>query len=205
MLSLLNISCKRDNKVLFKNLSVTLGDCCIISIVGENGIGKSTLLKTIAGLITPYKGEILYANEKIKGEHFKEYCSIINYLGHELALKPELTVLENLKFWEKIKNTPLRIDAAVKYWDLQKFIDVPVRKLSAGWKKKVALARILISEAEIWLLDEPFVNLDDKSKGKLVGMIDARLQQGGTVIFTGHDDKLPIKKYHTLNLNDWRS
>lgn len=204
MLSLFNLSCKRNDKTLFKHLSITLGDCCALAVLAPNGYGKSTLLKTIAGLVTPDEGNIFYANSPIKGQHFQEYCSMLYYLGHELALKPELTVKENLIFWEKLKDTPLRLEAAVKFWDLEPFLDTPVGKLSAGWKKKVALARLLISNAEIWLLDEPFANLDENARTKLVGMMDARLQQGGTVIFSSHDKEIPLKSYSTLNLEDWK-
>jgi heme exporter protein A len=204
MLSLYNLSCARNGRPLFQNLSVTLGDCCALAVVAPNGYGKSTLLKTISGLIPPHEGKVLYANASIHGKHFYEYCDMIYYLGHELALKSELTVRENLTLWEKLKETPLKMDAALRYWGLDAYADTPIGRLSAGWKKKVALARLLISNAEIWLLDEPFANLDETSRAKLVGMMDARLQQGGTVIFTHHDTDIPLKHFEVLNLQDWR-
>ena len=138
MLTLNNISCKKGEQVLFKNLSFTIGDSCAVIIRGSNGSGKTSLLNIIACLSSPYEGEILYANAKVTGEHWKEYCGIIQYVGHKNAVKPQLTVRENLRFWADIRGTDEGINAAVSFFDLDNFLNTPCGKLSQGWQKKVS-------------------------------------------------------------------
>jgi heme exporter protein A len=188
MLTLNNITCEKGGRTLFKNLSFTVGDCCALILRGSNGSGKTSLLNIIACLAKPAGGEILYANEKVTGEHWNEYCSIIQYVGHKNAIKPQLTVKENLDFWVKLRGSEGRVEAAMAFFDLTPFADVPCGKLSVGWQKKVALAKLLACKSEIWLLDEPFTNLDEDTKLKLVSIINTRCEQGGSVIMAMHDN-----------------
>ncbi len=202
MLTIDNISCERGGKTLFKNLGFTLGDCCILAVRGPNGSGKTSLLNIISCLLTPNSGTILYANEDVKGEHWPEYCEIIQYIGHKNAIKPQLTVTENLLFWAKIRGSKELVPAALAYFDLGQVANVPCAKLSAGWQRRVGLARLIACKSEIWLLDEPFTNLDDDIKNKLVGLISARAEQGGAVIIATHDD-IPIENIAELDLRDF--
>jgi heme exporter protein A len=202
MLTLNNISCIRGGRTLFKNLGFTVGDCCTLVVRGYNGSGKTSLLNIISCLSRPDTGEILYANENVHGEHWQEYCGIIQYIGHKNAIKPQLTVRENLELWAKLKDSQGRVDAAMAFFDLEQYENTPCGKLSVGWQKKVGLAKLLACKSEIWLLDEPFSNLDEDTQLRLASMIETRCEQGGSVILTAHG-KIPVKNALEIDLGDF--
>jgi len=202
MLTLNNIACERGGRRLFSGLGFTVGDCCTVIIRGGNGSGKTTLLNTIACLSSPADGEILYANENVRGEHWAEYCGIINYIGHKNAVKPQLTVRENIEFWADLTDSGDRTDAAMSFFDLDQYADVLCYKLSVGWQKKVALARLLACRSEIWLLDEPFASLDEETSLKLASIMQTRCEQGGSVILTAHGS-VPIESSCEIRLEDF--
>jgi heme exporter protein A len=202
MLTLNNITCSKGGRILFTNLSYTIGDCCALLIKGENGSGKTSLLNIIAGLAKPDKGDILYANEKVNGRHWPEFCSIIHYIGHKNALKPELTVEENINFWVKLRRSEGRLSAALRFFDLDQYANIQCSKLSQGWQKKVALAKLLACSSQIWLLDEPYAHLDEDSSLKLTSLINTRVEQGGSVILTTHKSA-NIANAVTIDLEDF--
>lgn len=203
MLTLDNITAKREDRVLFENLGYTVGDYNIIQIKGENGAGKSTLLKIIAGIFQPDEGQVLYALEKIKGEHYAEYCDIFQYLGHKLGLKSNLTVYENIEFWAKLKNCELMIDAAIEYFELTPHKNKRVNQLSAGLQKRVALSKVMCCHCEMWLLDEPYVNLDDRGKTLLSELIKVRCREGGVAIIASHED-INIENTQIIDIADFQ-
>ena len=203
MLTLNNITCTRGDTTLFKNLAITLGDCMMLAIYGGNGCGKTSLLKIIAGILEPTSGDVVYANEKLHGEHYKEYCQMIQYIGHENALKPGLTVKENLLFWAKLKKTPELVPAAIKYFGLDNVQNMAVARLSAGMQRRVALAKLVACNADIWLLDEPYTHLDDEMKTRVSALITSRCDQGGVVVMTAHD-KVSIEGCQELHIGDWQ-
>ncbi len=202
MLTLENLSCLRGGNILFKNLGFTLGDNCILVIRGENGSGKTTLLETIACLRKASEGKILYANKDIRFEHYQEYCDIIQYIGHNKAVKPQLTVFENIEFWANLKGNAAAVFAAIKFFGLENYQHNLCATLSAGYQKRVALARLMVTNAQIWLLDEPFVNLDNEGKEILASLITSRCENGGTVIITAHGD-VPFNNYAEINLHQF--
>jgi heme exporter protein A len=202
MLTLNNITCTKSGRTLFQNLGFTLGDCCALILRGENGAGKTSLLNIIACLAKPEAGEILYANEKVTGEHWAEYCSMIQYIGHKNAINPRLTVRENLDFWVALRGSEGRVDAAMAFFDLSPMADVECGKLSVGWQKKVALAKLLACKSEIWLLDEPFANLDEDTRMRLASLINTRTEQGGSVIVAMHDNA-SLNNSCEINLGDF--
>lgn len=204
MLTLENITCRRAGRVLFENLGFTLGDNCILVIRGENGCGKTTLLETISCLRKPEEGRVLYANKNVIGENYQEYCDIITYVGHRTAVKPQLTVQENIEFWAGLKGNGEAVSAAIFFFGLREYKDTLCSSLSAGYKKRVALARLMVSNSEIWLLDEPFTNLDGFGKNALATLIASRVERGGAVIITAHGD-VPFGSYAEIDLGDFRS
>lgn len=203
MLTVENISFARNHKKIFSHLGFSVGLGSALVITGANGSGKSSLLRIIAGISKLTKsffyeeldnegkaklnqGKILWNSQDIE-EFRAEFNSDIEYLGHKIALNGNLTVVENLGFYARLKNSEILIPAALKYFDLEQFVDCKVAKLSAGWQKKVFLAKLLCCPATVWLLDEPSNSLDIASKEKLFGLIDSKIKNSGLVIIATHD------------------
>jgi heme exporter protein A len=175
------------------NLSVISGAAAIVT--GANGTGKSTLLKTVAGFLQPERGRIVFddASEGSPGEH----C---HYLGHENALKSALTASENLAFWQAYLGPGQRIGNALAAIGLDAMENIPAGYLSAGQKRRLAIARLLVSTRPVWLLDEPASSLDDRSIGLLSDIIRNHLHSGGIVIAATHQ-KLGISGAANLDMN----
>jgi heme exporter protein A len=187
MLTVDNLSFFKDHKKIFNHLgfSVGIGSCLVIS--GKNGCGKSSLLKILAGISKPDEGKILWGHEDI--ENFRDdFNGDLQFLGHKNFLKQALTVEQNLKFYAKLSGSEILVPAALKFFGLLDFADEKVKKLSAGWQKKVMLAKLLCCPATIWLLDEPSNNLDKSGKELLHGLIATRIKEDGLVIITTHDE-----------------
>lgn len=203
MLTLENLSCRRGSEILFKGVGITIGDSAIVLVRGDNGCGKTTLLESIACLRPVEEGRILYAGKEVKGEHYKEYCDIIQYVGHKPAIKLQMTVEENISFWAKLRNNERAVAAAITFFDLDEYANNMCCELSAGYKKRVSLACLMVSNADIWLLDEPFTNLDETGKNTLSSLIAAKCERGGSVIVTSHNE-LPFKNYLEINLMEYK-
>ncbi|MFZ8865095.1 MAG: heme ABC exporter ATP-binding protein CcmA [Rickettsiales bacterium] len=178
MLSLENIAVTQNNITICTNLSVSFLAGSIVNIFGVNGSGKTTLLKVMAGLKEFEQGQIIY-NVK---EPYKE----IRYLGHQNALKEYFSVYENISFWAKLTKNDSLIEPALNYFALEQIKHKNISKLSAGQKKLVAIAKLMVNPGKIWLLDEPFSNLDEINKHKLQHLISAKVNDGGIVVFTAH-------------------
>lgn len=193
MITIDQLSFKRNYNRILSNIGITLFPGACLNIIGNNGSGKSSLLKILAG-IYPIKPNTIYHNGKDILQDLLEYKKQINYIGHKHGLKPELSVLDNLMFWASLSGWELALEAAMHTLGLTNLVDSAVYQLSAGWQKKVSLARLLLSPASIWLLDEPFSNLDIEGTDILKNMIIARLNHNGIVIITSHQ-KLEVTPY----------
>jgi heme exporter protein A len=187
MLTINNITCIKNQQVIFKNLGFSAGEGSCIILKGGNGSGKTTLLRTIAGLCQPESGNILWDEENIQ-DFYPDFSSNINYIGHKNFLKPQLDILQNIEFFASLAQSELLIPSAVKYFDLAEKLSTPIKNLSAGWQKKVLLSKLIYFPADIWLLDEPSVNLDQKNKEKLFNLIATKVKEGGLAIIASHDD-----------------
>ena len=185
-----------DNGLIFNNQTHTLSSNRITLLLGQNGSGKSTFLKIIAGLEKPNSGSIKLRDNNDKSLKFN---GNISYLGHKLALKEELTVQENIKFWHNFYGKDL-LAREFEELGLDKLSSMIVSNLSAGQKKKLALYRILMSNKDIWLLDEPFSNLDKKAYGYLRDLLLMRLNNDRIIIITSHS-KLDLVDKMIINLD----
>lgn len=193
-----NLSCQRGYNQLFSELSFEVNSGDILRITGTNGSGKTSLLKILAGLNAPEEGEITLDNRPVKSD---EYQSEVFYLGHLSALSAELTSIENLEFLTGLNQSidQQQFVKALKQVGLAGYENEHCGKLSAGQKRRVILAGLFISNAKIWLLDEPFTALDPQGVKIVEERISKHCEQGGLCLFTTHQDSaLPNQKVLAL-------
>lgn len=195
------VSCMRGERELFSGLSLQVlpGQCLYIR--GENGVGKTSLLRLLTGLASPESGEVLWNGHSIKKDA-SEYRSQLLFLGHRDALKEDLSALENLRMYAAIDGGALsEQDAFASLWrfGLKGREDLPVNCLSAGQKKRVLMARMVTRRAQVWILDEPFNALDANAVLELQGLIAEHLESGGLAVLTSHQP-LTIPGLRVLDL-----
>lgn len=187
MLEVKKISGQRGERHLFSNLTFTLAQREVLHIQGKNGVGKTTLLRMLCGLARPQSGEILWDGTKIS-ENLLEYFQSLIYIGHETGIKEDLTALENLSFINVLygSQTSKSIEEILQIFQISQFSNVQCRHLSAGQKRRVGLARLLLSNARLWLLDEPFTALDSNAQNTVLSVLAAHLENGGMCAVTSH-------------------
>ncbi|MDC9715367.1 MAG: cytochrome c biogenesis heme-transporting ATPase CcmA [Gammaproteobacteria bacterium] len=198
MLKINNLSCQKGYNLLFSHLSFELHSGDILRITGTNGSGKTSLLKILAGLNVQEQGTIFLKDCPVKSE---DYQRAIFYLGHLSALSAELSCLENLRFLTTLNQSaeqPLLINA-LKQVGLEGYENEICAKLSAGQKRRVALAGLTLSKAKIWLLDEPFTALDPQGVEMVERYITQHCEQGGMCLFTTHQNSA-LKNQQVLAL-----
>lgn len=182
------LGCLRGEVTLFENLSFTLGAGEVLQVEGANGAGKTSLLRIVAGLTPPDEGEVLWRGERIAGRR-SAFNTQLAYLGHHLGLKFELSAEENLRAAAAIQGAgadPGRLAEVLAAVHLTEKAELPVRVLSAGQKQRVALARMLLLGAMLWILDEPFTALDKSGVALVSGLLRAHLDRGGVALITSH-------------------
>lgn len=186
-LSAHDVSCERDDRILFENLTLSVKKGDLIQLVGPNGAGKTTLLRLMAGLNQDFTGEVRWAGENIKS-CFHDYARQRLYIGHLSAIKKVLTPLENLRWfvssWPEVKEDDLW--RALEEVTLAGYEDVPCQQLSAGQQRRVALARLLVTPTPLWILDEPFTALDKEGVAWLEQKLAEHVEKGGSVLITSH-------------------
>ena len=201
MLTIQGLSYAYSDRFLFKNLSFHLNPGEVIKISGANGSGKTTLIKILTGILKNYEGKISLKNEEEKS--LKNLSDEIFYMGHKNALKENLTVQENLQHDFRLLNSNKNeLDSYLEKLNLNEFLFTRVSELSEGQKRKLILACCLASNSSIYLLDEPFINLDVDSQEIIMEAMDSKIHNGAAVIFTSHDQN--IKNSIELNLNDYK-
>ena len=186
-----DISCQRGNFLLFEAVSFALNFGQSLLISGPNGIGKTTLLESIAGLRALQHGNISY-KDKILAKNKDEWFEDSLYIGHKTGNKKELNCLENLRSFLQIQGievTNSQAEDALEQVGLAGFEYQMAGSLSAGQKKRLALARLLLVNFPVWILDEPFVNLDVAGCQWLLGVLDNHVKNNGILIITAHDNK----------------
>jgi heme exporter protein A len=178
-----NLALVRGTRRLAQGLSFALESGQALSITGPNGAGKSTLLRVLAGLLAPAAGTV-----SLSGVDPQEMAQQIHYAGHAEALKNALTARENLQFWSALLGGPagLTPQQALERVNLAHLPDLPVSYLSAGQRRRVALARLLVAPRPLWLMDEPSTALDTAAQARLAELMEAHLSGGGLIVAATH-------------------
>ena len=186
-LSVNNLSCQRGYNLLFENLSFDLKSGEALRICGQNGSGKTSLLKIIAGLNTPELGSIEFNQSKSNSE---KYQLEILYLGHYAALSSELNCIENLEYLTNLSTKLISPNFynALKEVGLKNYEHDLAGNLSAGQKRRIALSLLFISQSKVWLLDEPFTALDSNGIKIIENQIEKHCAKGGLCILTTHQE-----------------
>lgn len=184
---------------LFDALSFGLGDGQALVIRGPNGSGKTTLLRVLCGLTRPEEGRVEWDGIPIEANR-QDFGQALAYFGHALGLKADLTVTQNLTFSADLNGQPLdRFDEYLAALGLADCARLEVRYLSAGQKRRTALARVLLSNARLWIMDEPFTNLDVAGRDFVEARINAHLGDDGLVAVAAHHE-LSIKDGEVVNI-----
>jgi heme exporter protein A len=196
VLSAENIAVFRGERLVFRDLSLTVPEGGAMVLAGANGSGKSTLLRLLAGLVRPVAGRVLWSGRDALAD-LAEHAARVAYVGHLDAVKPGLTAAENLMFAAAVSRRP--VAAALDAVGLGALADLPARMLSAGQKRRLALSRLLLSRAPAWLLDEPTLGLDTAAIERFGALLAAHRAAGGIVVAATHVP-LPLQGASELRL-----
>ncbi len=193
-----DLGCDRGGHPLFRGVSLALAPGDVLEIHGRNGVGKSSLLRQIAGLITPAAGKVRWAPARGGGPQESDWQDgaphdRLRLLSHKNALKPDLSALENLVFWARMDGVAdVGAGRALEQVRLGEAADRPARALSAGQQRRVSLARLLLAPRDLWLLDEPTAALDRASEEVVGALIEAHRSSGGSAVIATHK-VLPVE------------
>ena len=188
LLEIRNLSFGRDDVPLLRDLQFSLATGQILLIEGGNGSGKTTLLRILCGLLEPWTGEIRWQGRDIR-TCYPDYLRTLSYVGHGNGIKLGLTPMENLAIARELAATDGQTDLAgiLRSIGLAGHLDAPARSLSAGQRRRLALARLLFSGKRLWILDEPLTSLDEAGRNMLKSLFNEHLAAGGAIIMTSHD------------------
>ena len=196
------LACRRGERLVFAGLDCRLGAGGALVLTGTNGSGKSSLLRLLATLLAPAAGRLTWAGAPVSNEPAR-YRAALHYIGHLDAIKPALTCREMLGFWAAMRGTVQpALDEALDAFGLGARADWPCRWLSAGQRRRLALARLIASPAPIWLLDEPSAALDRNGEASLERAIAAHRAAGGRVALATHQP-LDIPNAAVIVLDDF--
>ncbi len=198
LLSVNNLVFARDHEIVLDNISFELQSGDILQIQGANGSGKTTLLRLLTTALKPTSGDIFYSGELISQCRFT-YLSRILFLGHQTGVKLSLSVAQNLAWMSGQKSPTIGFLQALTEAKLSDFADVPCQRLSAGQRRRVALAQLLLSDADIWYLDEPYTALDKEGVEMVNQCMDSHCKRGGAVILSTHQ-KVTADSVRTFSL-----
>ncbi|MGH6942660.1 MAG: heme ABC exporter ATP-binding protein CcmA [Geminicoccaceae bacterium] len=188
LLSAEDLACVRGGRLVFADLAFALGPGDALLLRGPNGSGKSSLLRLLAGFLRPSAGALSWDGAPIQDD-LASHRARLHYVGHADAVKGALSTRENLEFAGAIAGgADAALDAALQAFGLQGLADVPARFLSAGQRRRLALARLATVERALWLLDEPTVGLDAESRQRLQQAIGRHRSAGGIAVLASHGD-----------------
>lgn len=187
ILEVSGLECLRGERTLFTHLSFTLASGMALQVEGPNGAGKTSLLRILCGLSLPSEGVVRWQGDDIRRIR-AEFIDELVYIGHSHGVKGDLTPLENLDIARSLGGTSTGISSAeaLAVLGLAGYEDLPCRLLSAGQRRRVALARLLVVEARLWILDEPYTALDTSGIATVERLIAGHLTSGGLAVLTSH-------------------
>ena len=191
----------RGDRHVLKGVSLNLRPRQLLHLSGPNGTGKTTLLRVVCGLLRPEQGLVSWLGKSILSVS-AEYQAALAYASHEPALKADLTALENLRFAVGLKRrvTVSDLRARLDQTGVAACADLPARVLSAGQRRRVAMARVLAMSASLWLLDEPFTNLDAAGSDLLRSLLQSHVERGGLALVVAHHELKLDCNVHRLEL-----
>jgi heme exporter protein A len=182
-----DLTCIRNDRTLFSGLSFQLRASQALLLEGRNGSGKTSLLHILCGTRRPEEGQVSWADEDI-AQLGSQYHAAMAYLGHKDGIKLDLTLMENLSVAKSLGNSDASAlpEQALAELELSGYEDIPARHLSAGQRRRVALSRLLLSRAPLWILDEPFTSLDRHGIRIVETLVKRHLSNGGMLAMTSH-------------------
>jgi heme exporter protein A len=178
----------RGESCLFQGLGFALNSGELLLLEGQNGSGKTSLMRAIAGMLSLESGEILW-NDRPVNDQRQEFHGALVWLAHRTGLKGDLTLVENLRFEASLR-PQAKVDqgAVCKRLGIDRLKSLPLRALSAGQQRRVALARMLLADVPLWLMDEPFTNLDREGRALVMQLTEEHLAKGGMCVMAAHQD-----------------
>ena len=205
MLEAINLGCIRGDRRLFRDLNFKLEAGEVLELRGPNGGGKTSLLRILCGLATPAEGEVRWNGTNIRKLR-EEYFTSLAYVAHLNGVKDELTALENLLVAERVsghEQTSQQAQKTLSRVGLTKQKDLPTRFLSAGQRRRLALARLPESKAKLWMLDEILTSLDDAGMKLARDLIVQHFNEGGMAVIATHQElNLPLPRIQRINLTE---
>ena len=203
MLEVINLGCIRGDRRLFTNLNFVLERGGLVEVQGPNGSGKTSLLRILCGLATPAEGEVRWKGKEIRSLD-EEYSSEIAYIAHQNGVKDELSAVENLRISNALNGQAMTKHEAQMFLErvgLGDCQNLPARVLSAGQRRRLALARVLAADANIWILDEVMASLDTAAVALSRKFLSEHLDAGGMAIVAMHQELgLPDSKTQRIDL-----
>jgi heme exporter protein A len=197
-LSVDGLTVERGGRLLFRDLSFDVAPGEVLSVVGRNGAGKSSLLRVLSGLLEAIAGRISFNTAAVDAND--NLADSAHFCGHLDAVKPAMTVRETLAFWRSLYEGPSDgVARSLDDWSLKPLADLPGQYLSAGQKRRAALARLSVAPRPIWLLDEPSAALDTSAKAILIARGEAHVAGGGLIVVASHEPLWP--RARALNLD----
>ena len=187
-LSAKNLTLIRGESCLFQGLEFTLNRGELLLLEGQNGSGKTSLMRAIAGMLTLETGEIFWNDVPVSVQR-QEFHGDLVWLAHRTGLKGDLTLVENLRFEGSLRRQADVDPASIfERLGISRLKRLPLRALSAGQQRRVALARMLMADVPLWLMDEPFTNLDREGRQLVVDLTEEHLAGGGMCVMAAHQD-----------------
>jgi heme exporter protein A len=186
-LSAENLACARGGRAVFAGLSFCIAAGGALAVEGANGAGKTSLLRMIAGFLAPASGRLMLKDESGESEESEARGAASGWLGHQDGLKPQLSVSEQLEFFARLYRSRPDMDKVLRDVGLARQQDLACRYLSAGQKRRLALARLVVSARPLWLLDEPFMALDREGQALMTQLMIRHCGRGGMVVAATHE------------------